>query len=281
MKHTNTKKNSLTFPWLLCFFNFFPWLFQVFPDFIKKLPFFQVFQVFQVLWQPWVSQFKAVAHTLVRTGIRFSHPNTIIHLYNSLAVPKLTYGLEICDINQNLRNKLDVTGRTILKSFFDMSKFSRNYLHSFFNVDLISVILTRNKLNLFVRLMNNPSTSNIILCKLEHSIKRDTFVSNINELCRKHDIDFYDLLVQNKKVFISCIHDKLPEYVIEAIEFWHVKEQREILRLILKKKSLLTIDMSSNSYILYLFIFVCLPCIFFARWLREYIYYYYIYSILI
>ena len=137
-----------------------------------------------------VSQFKAVAHTLVRTGIRFSHPNTIIHLYNSLTVPKLTYGLEICDINQNLRNKLDVTGRTILKSFFDMSKFSRNYLHSFFNVDHISVILTRNKLNLFVRLMNNPSTSNIILCQLEHGIKRDTFVSSINELCRKHDIDF-------------------------------------------------------------------------------------------
>ena len=73
-----------------------------------------------------------------------------------------------------------------------------------------------------------------------HGIKRDTFVSNINELCRKHDIDFYDLLVQNKKVFISCIHDKLPEYVIEAmnysIEFWHVKEQREILRLILEEK---------------------------------------------
>ena len=100
-------------------------------------------------------------------------------------------------VRQNLRNKLDVTGRNILK----MSKFSRNYLHSFFNVDHISVILTRNKLNLFVRLMNNPSTSNIILCQLEHGIKRDTFVTNINELCQKHYIDFYDLLVQNKKVF--------------------------------------------------------------------------------
>ena len=124
------------------------------------------------------SQFQAVAHTLVRAGIRFSHPNTIIQLYNSLVIPKLTYGLEICNINQTLLNKLDVTGRNILKSFFNISKYSRNYLHSFYNIDHISVILTWSKLNLFVRLMNNPSTSNIILSQLEHGIKRDTFVSN-------------------------------------------------------------------------------------------------------
>ena len=57
--------------------------------------------------------------------------------------------------------------------------------------------------------MNNAyaSTSNIILSQLEHGIKRDTFVSNINELCQMRNINFYDLLVQNKKVSISHIRD--------------------------------------------------------------------------
>ena len=186
-----------------------------------------------------ISQFQAVAHTLVRTGIRFSHPNTIIHLYNSLVVPKLTYGLEICNINQTLLNKLDVTGKNILKSFFNISKFSRNYLHSFFNIDHIFVILTRSKLNLFVRLMNNASTSNIILSQLEHGIKRDTFVSNINELCQMRNINFYDLLVQNKKLSISHIRDTLPDDIIEslsyAVEFWHVTEQRQNFKRILEE----------------------------------------------
>ena len=55
------------------------------------------------------------------------------------------------------------------------------------------------------------------------------------------------------------------------LSFGMLRNKERFSDLFLKKKSLLTIDMSSNSFILYLFIFVCLPCIFFARLLREYI----------
>ena len=44
------------------------------------------------------------------------------------------------------------------------------------------------------------------------------------------NINFYDLLVQNKKVSISHIRDTLPDDIIEslsyAVEFWHVTETK-------------------------------------------------------
>ena len=88
-----------------------------------------------------LSQFQSITHTLVHSGIRFAHPNTIVHLFKSLVVPKLTYGLELCDINKYLINKLDIAGNTALKSFFNISKHSRNYLQTLFNIDHISTLL--------------------------------------------------------------------------------------------------------------------------------------------
>ena len=76
-----------------------------------------------------ISQFQTVAKTLIRAGIRFCHPNTIVHLYNSLTVPKLIYGLELCELSTAFLHRMDVIGRAVLKSFFNISKFSKNYLH--------------------------------------------------------------------------------------------------------------------------------------------------------
>jgi len=100
-----------------------------------------------------IVKFRAVASSLITNGIRFCHPYTIVHLFNSLAVPTLTYGLELCKLNNELSNRLDIIGRSVLKCLFNISKFSKNYLHSFFNIDQISAVIIRNKLNLFIRLI--------------------------------------------------------------------------------------------------------------------------------
>ena len=42
-----------------------------------------------------ISKFWSVIHGLIKGGIRFCQPETIIELYKTLAVPTLTYGLEI------------------------------------------------------------------------------------------------------------------------------------------------------------------------------------------
>ena len=186
-----------------------------------------------------LSQFQSITHTLVRSGIRFAHPNTIVHLFKSLVVPKLTYGLELCDINKYLLNKLDIAGNTALKSFFNISKHSRNYLQTLFNIDHISHIINRNKLNLFVRLMNNSVTSNLILTQIEHGLSKSTFTITINELCEKYDINFYNLLIQNKKIDIQCTHNELPADIsvslTYAIRFWQLKTQRENFKTILER----------------------------------------------
>jgi hypothetical protein len=79
--------------------------------------------------------------------------------------------------------------------------------------------------------MNNPNTSNLILSQIENGVHRETFVSNIQQLCEKYHINFYDLLIQNKKIRIRSIREELSHDISQplahAITFWHIKEQRE------------------------------------------------------
>ena len=68
-----------------------------------------------------LTKFWSVVKTLVRDGIRFCPPATIKQLFLSLAVPTLTYGLELCNLTQTILNKLDTEARKALKSMFNIS----------------------------------------------------------------------------------------------------------------------------------------------------------------
>lgn len=178
-----------------------------------------------------ISQAQVVGKTLIKNGIRFCHPSTIVQLYNSLIVPTLTYGFDICEFTKDSFKRLDIVGRSILKSLFDISKHGRNYLHTMFNIDHISFTVNRNKLNLFTRLINNENTRSIILSQLVNTIERNSFVYEILSLCDSLKINFYDLLVCRNKIVLSFTHDELPIDVHNtlalAIDFWHIKEQRQ------------------------------------------------------
>ena len=73
-----------------------------------------------------LSKFWSVIQALIKEGIRFCHPHTIKHLFNTLAVPTLTYGIELCDLTPQLVNKLDLEGRKAIKSLFNISIYSKN-----------------------------------------------------------------------------------------------------------------------------------------------------------
>ena len=62
-----------------------------------------------------IIQFQSISRALIKSGIRFCQPLTIVHLFKSLAIPNLLYGLEICCYNNSLLNKLDAVGRSALK----------------------------------------------------------------------------------------------------------------------------------------------------------------------
>ena len=186
-----------------------------------------------------ITQFQAAGHALIRSGIRFTHPSTIVQLYCSLLVPKLTYGLEICDINNNTQQKLNTTARSMLKSLFNVSKHSRNYINQYFNLKNISDLVNQNKVNLFQRLMSNPCTSKIILNQLENN-HSSTFISDVMNLCSSSNINFFDLLLTDKKFKLPSEEIQLPnntrQIIATAFKFWQTKEQRQIFQNLLEER---------------------------------------------
>ena len=108
-----------------------------------------------------ISKFWSVTKTLVKEEIRFCHPSTIKQLFISLAIPTLTYGIELCNISVALQNKLDTEARKALKSLFNVSVFSKNYLNTLLNIENVSTRIIKNKFSLLTRLLSSTNTSNI------------------------------------------------------------------------------------------------------------------------
>nr|XP_047129620.1 uncharacterized protein LOC124809536 [Hydra vulgaris] len=175
---------------------------------------------------------------LIRNGLRFCQPATIVHLFNSLAVPTLLYGLELCGSSNKFLNSIDIAGRSVLKSFFNISKQSRNYLHSYFKVDAVSDILFRNKLNLFIRLLNNPICYSIIRTQMPLMNQR-SFVGEVMIMCKKADINMLQLMIEGKKIIIARPQEALEANVAailkQSFQHWNLKEQREVFRTLMEE----------------------------------------------
>nr|XP_047127657.1 uncharacterized protein LOC124808550 [Hydra vulgaris] len=175
---------------------------------------------------------------LIRNGLRFCQPATIVHLFNSLAVPTLLYGLELCGSSNKLLNSIDIAGRSVLKSFFNISKQSRNYIHSYFKVDAVSDILFRNKLNLFIRLLNNPICYSIIRTQMPLMNQR-SFVGEVMIMCKKADINMLQFMIEGKKIIIARPQEALEANVAailkQSFQHWNLKEQREVFRTLMEE----------------------------------------------
>ena len=178
-----------------------------------------------------ISKFWSIIKTLVKGGIRFCHPKTIVHLFNTIAIPTLIYGLELCSLSADLTKKLDIQGRNAIKSLFNISKHSKNYLNSLLQIDHISTVIIRNKLNLFTRLLRNKQTSQTILSILQENLKYPSYITDIYKVTAKLNIDFYDLLVNKKYPKIYSYYDEVPEekanILIECLNFWNIGGQRK------------------------------------------------------
>ena len=157
-----------------------------------------------------ISKFWSVIHTLIKEGIRFCHPHTIKHLYNTLAVPTLTYGIELCDLTPQLANKLDLEGRKAIKSLFNLSIYSKNYLNTLLNIEHISTKIMRNKFNLFTRLLDGINTATPIMNMLG-SENTGSFVADIRRLAGLHDIDLVQVIVSRELPPIESAYPEIPE----------------------------------------------------------------------
>lgn len=185
-----------------------------------------------------LSKFWTVIYSLIKSGIRFCAPGTIVHMFRSLAVPTLTYGLELCTLKRQLLEKLDKEARSALKSLFDVSKYSKNLLQPLFHVNSISHTLYQNKLNLFQRLLQNECTREVCLKMMTNNLKYSTFTSDCYEVADKLDLRL-ESVVFNGRIEVPAEDHAIDEEVEQQLRFcvtyWHIQPLRYLFKNILEE----------------------------------------------
>jgi hypothetical protein len=73
------------------------------------------------------------------------------------------YGLELCHLKESDIEYLDRQAWVSLKSLFNISKFSRNYLNFALNIPKLKELISKNKITLFIRMLGNDVTRKIML----------------------------------------------------------------------------------------------------------------------
>lgn len=178
-----------------------------------------------------IGKFWAVIQALVKGGIRFCHPATIRQVYQSLAVPTITYGIELCTLSDSLLKRLDTETRKGLKALFNVSTYSRNYLHKILNIEHTSTTLINNKLGLLTRLLFNPKTSSIIM-EMSTRAKYNSFIMDIQNLANKLNLDLLSILVTRRYEKVKSLYGDIEEDVVDNLkscfENWNVPEYRKL-----------------------------------------------------
>ncbi len=178
-----------------------------------------------------ISKFWAVVKMLVKEGIRFCHPQTIKQMYMSLTIPTLTYGIELCDLTSNLLNKLDTESRKALKALFNISIYSKNYLHTLLNIESTSTLIIKNKFNLLTRLLRNETSEDIILKMLQTQNSNYSFVTDIQNLSMHLNINIIDIIVSRRCPLVTNYFEPIEEVkyrtLMECLNSWNNLESRK------------------------------------------------------
>ena len=187
-----------------------------------------------------VSKFWAVVKALIKEGVRFCHPHTIKHLFQAIAVPTLTYGLELCDLTQQLSNKLDMEGRKALKQMFNLSIYSKNFLNQLLNIEYVSTRIKRNKFNLFTRLLRGETTAVPLMEMLGTPAVTGTFVADMRNLAHDLDVDLVQVVVSREcppiEVPLPDMAEETHRRLLHFLNNWTDAESRRSFREIMEER---------------------------------------------
>ena len=132
-----------------------------------------------------------------------------LNTYNTLAIPTLTYGIELCNLTPQLLNRLDLEGRKAIKSLFNISIYSKNYLNTLLNIEHVSTKIIKNKFNLFTRLLDGINTATPIMNMIETD--QGSFLSDLRRLSHLLNIDLIPVIISRKDPHIVSTHTEIPE----------------------------------------------------------------------
>ena len=90
-----------------------------------------------------------------------------------------------------------------------VSQYSKNYLNTLLDIEHISTKITRNKFNLFTRLLDGINTSNPILNILE--LNTGSFLADLRRLAGLHNIDMVQVTVSREFPLIESTYADIPE----------------------------------------------------------------------
>ena len=158
-------------------------------------------------------------------------------MFNTIVVPRLIYGIEICELTQPVLDKINIQARSALRSLFNLSKFSRNLLHPALHLSEVSDILLRNKLKLFMRLLQNKTTRDVILTELVDGNYISSFIADIQRICSQLHIDFPSTVIVTKRFVIQRNQEQAGGEEIDRInvlriilEHWRLARKKKRVR---------------------------------------------------
>ena len=109
----------------------------------------------------------------------YLHPYSIRTIFQSIMIPALTYGLELCYLLKHQIEILETQIRRSLKLQFNVSTHSLNLLLPALGINRLSLTLARQKIAVFLRLLKNPFTRTLILYQLNHCKTHNSFAENV------------------------------------------------------------------------------------------------------
>ena len=181
-----------------------------------------------------IKEMWCAVNALITTGIRFCHPQTIFTLYKTIVIPKLLYGLELCQLNATTKLKLDRVARTALKYMFNVSKHSLNILSELANCSSISSLLDYNRLFKIVQLLKNSVTRTLFLRP------DNTLWKELISTTTKHSINIYDVMLFPTKItrYLACMSSQrlsnTAQHVKSLFDSWSMFEVRQEFTTILE-----------------------------------------------
>ena len=152
-------------------------------------------------------------------------------MFKSLAIPTLTYGLELCTLTRDLLAKLDVEARKALKALFNVSKHSKNLLQPLFHVEAISQTLRQNKLNLFSRLLENDLTREICLQMMTANLTYPSFTNDVAEIASQLNLNIEPIVFgESSRLNVPSELPSIPEEIERQLNFcvkyWNIRPLR-------------------------------------------------------
>ena len=140
------------------------------------------------------------------------------------------YGIELCTLSNTLLNRLDTESRKALKTLFNISAYSKNYLHTLLDIEHTSTTLINNKFGLLIRLLHNEKTADVIM-KMAASAKYSSFVHDLQDLASGLGLDLRTIVISRSYKKVVSVYEDMGDdrraALTASLDNWNLPESRK------------------------------------------------------